>query len=332
MATIKRHFLTPAVAIIFSLLIGIIFIFAAKANPITAYYALLRAGFGCRGTGGFCAFLTMLQFATPLILSGLSALVAFRAGIFSIGQAGQLVLGAAGATWIAGSWLLPGMLHPAAALMAGVLAGAIWGIIPGFLKAYLNINEVIVTLILNPIALMAAAPVSWWLIPESARLQPLIPTTKLNFGFVIALGTAVIIHLYLQHTSAGYQHRMAGQAPTFAQYGGIHPRQMIVKAMALSGGLAGLAGAIEVLGVQYRFVSDFSASDQFDGLIVALVGQLHPIGVLFSSFLLGGVRLGAINGLQLETGVPRELGNILITMLVFFISAPHLFCRLLNRK
>ncbi len=332
MLPLKKRFIITSAAILFSLLIGIIFILAANANPITAYYSLLRAGFGCRGAGGFCAFLTMLQFATPLILSGLSALVAFRAGIFSIGQAGQLVLGAAGATWMAGSWLLPGMLHPAAALLAGVLAGAMWGIIPGFLKAYLNINEVIVTLILNPIALMVAAPVSWWLIPESARLRPLIPTTKLNLGFVIAVVTAVIITLYLQHTSAGYQHRMAGQAQTFARYGGIHPRRIIVKAMALSGGLAGLAGAIEVIGVQYRFVSDFSASDQFDGLIVALVGQLHPIGVILSAFLLGGVRLGAINGLQLETGVPRELGNILITLLVFLVSAPHLFQRYLNRE
>ncbi len=332
MQTVKKQFLLTFVAIIFSLLIGIIFILAANANPITAYTALLQAGFGCRGLGGFCALFTTLQFTTPLILSGLSALLAFRAGLFSIGQAGQLVLGAAGATWIASLPIFPEMLHPTAALVIGFLAGAMWGIIPGFLKAYLNINEVIVTLILNPIALMVAAPVSWWPIPESARLRPLIPTTKLNLGFVIAVITAVILTLYLRRTAAGYQHRMAGQAPTFAQYGGIHPRRTIIKAMALSGGLAGLAGAIEVIGVQYRFISSFSASDQFDGLIVALVGQLHPFGIILSAFLLGGVRLGAINGLQLETAVPRELGNILITLLVFFISAPHLFRYYVNKK
>ncbi len=111
MQTLKKQFLITLIAIIFTLSIGIIFIFAPNANPIIAYYSLLRAGFGCRGPGDYCALLTTLQFSTPLILSGLSALLAFRAGIFSIGQAGQLNLGAAGATWIAGSWILPDMVY-----------------------------------------------------------------------------------------------------------------------------------------------------------------------------------------------------------------------------
>lgn len=319
------YLVRPLLAIAASLLVGSILIIFARSNPAAAYRSLFRAGFGCREAGNFCAIWTMLQYATPLILSGLSATVAFRTGLFSIGQAGQMILGATAATWLAARLIAPGILHPTVALVGGVLAGAVWGMIPGILKAMLDVNEVIVTLFLNPIALVLAGPISWQRIPESARLLPLVAGTKLTIGFVLALVTAVLVLLYLWRSALGYEQRMAGQAQDFARFGGMHPRRAVVRAMTISGALAGLAGAIEVLGVQYRFVSSFSAIDQFDGLVVALLGQLHPIGVIFSAFLLGGIRLGAINGLQLETGVPRELGSALIVLFVFFVSAPRIF-------
>jgi len=309
----------PAIAILLSLLAGALFIIAAGANPLHAYAALLRAGFGCRGPGGLCAFLTALQYATPLILSGLSATLAFRAGLFSIGQLGQMVMGAAAATWLAGTLPLPGVLHPAVAIVGGILAGAFWGFIPGVLKAGLGLHEVIVTLLLNPIALALVGAVSWWRIPQSARLAPLVASTKLNPGLIIALAAAVLVFVYLWSSAAGYETRMAGQATLFARFGGVRSGPVIARAMALSGAAAGLAGAVEVLGVHYRFVASFSAIDQFDGIVVALLGQLHPLGIVLSALLLGGIRLGAVNGLQLEAAVPRELGSALIALIVLFV-------------
>jgi simple sugar transport system permease protein len=296
-----------------------------------AYIALFQAGFGCRGPGGLCALLTTLQYATPLILSGLSAMLAFRAGLFSIGQASQMTVGAAAATWVTGTLSLPGVLYPAVAIGGGMLAGAFWGFIPGLLKAKLGLHEVIVTLLLNPIGLALVGSISWWRIPAAARLTPLVASTKLNAGLIIALTTAVLLFIYLWWSAAGYEARMVGQGSLFARFGGIRSSRVIVRAMALSGAMAGLAGAIEVLGVHYRFVANFSAIDQFDGIVVALLGQLHPLGVVLSALLLGGVRLGAVNGLQLQAAVPRELGSALIALIVLFVSAPELYSRFFGK-
>ncbi len=311
-------------AVIASLLIGSVLILPAGVNPVRGYYWLFRAGFGCRGAGGFCALLTALQYATPLILGGLSAVVAFQAGIFSIGQAGQMILGAGLATYLANRLFLPGILIPATALTGGILAGAAYGLVPGVLKVKLKVNEVIVTLILNSMALAFVGGVGFWRIPEAARLAPLVPGTKLNGGLLIALAASIFTYVLLRHTGRGYEQRMAGRALLFARFGGIRSDRALIRAMAISGGLAGLAGAIEVLGVQYRFVSQFSAVEDFDGIIVALMGQLHPFGVILSGMFLGGIRLGALNGLQLEASVPRELGSALIALFVLLVSTPKL--------
>lgn len=320
----------PLLAILTSLLLGSLLIAAAGANPLHAYLALFSAGFSCAGPGGMCALLTTLQYATPLILSGLSALVAFRAGLFSIGQAGQMVAGAAIASWLASRLTLPGVALPAAVLLGAMLAGGLWGFIPGLLKARLGIHEVISTLLLNPIALTLLAPLARGRVPQMAQLPPLVPTTKLNAGFILALLAVLLLALFLSRSTPGYSLRMAGQAPLFARFGGILPHRAIIGAMTLSGACAGLAGAIEVIGVHYRFVTTFSAVDQFDGIVVALVGNLHPLGVLLSAILFGGIRLGAVNGLQLRAAVPREAGSALIAFMVLFVAAPALYRHLLR--
>jgi len=327
----------PALAVASSLLAGSLLIFAAGANPLQAYGALLDAGFSCVGPGGMCALLTTLQYATPLILSGLSATVAFRAGLFSIGQAGQMVVGAAAAAWIsstlsAGVALpFPTLTLPLIALAGAMLAAGLWGFIPGLLKTQLGVHEVIATLLLNPIALTLVAPFGWRRIPEAAHLPPLVATTKLNGGFILALLAVLLLAAFLWRSVPGYGLRMAGQAPLFARFGGIAPGRAVMAAMTLSGALAGLGGAVEVLGVHYRFVTSFSAIDQFDGVVVALVGQLHPVGVLLSAILFGGIRLGAVNGLQLRAAVPREAGSALIALMVLFVAAPYLYQSLLLR-
>lgn len=321
----NSQFIQPVIAVLLGLLCGVFFILAAGASPIAAYLALFRAGFGCIQPDGFCAIFTALQYATPLVLSGLSALVAFKAGFFSIGQSGQMIFGAGMAAFAAGAIPLDGFPLPALALTAGLIGGGLYAIVPGLLKVRLDVNEVIVTLIFNVIVVAFVGPFGFQRIPEAAQLAPLVRGAKLNAGLFIALAAAVLVYLYLWRAGGGYEIRMAGQASRFARFGGIRERGAVLRAVVLSGALAGLAGAIEVIGVHYRFVSQFSSIDAFDGIIVALVGNLHPFGVVLSAVFLGGIRLGALNGLQLEAAVPRELGSALIALFVLLVSAPGLF-------
>jgi ABC-type uncharacterized transport system permease subunit len=269
--------------------------------------------------------LTTLQFSVPLILSGLATTVAFRAKFISLGQLGQMLFGAAVGAWLGSRINLPPILHSIVALTGGAVAGAFWGWIPAILKVKAGSNEVLVTLILNPIAILLVGFIRSSNVVESAQLMPLVQGTKLSAGFIIALLSALTIYVYIWHTSGGYEQRMAGDAPYFAKYGGISADRSIIRAMLISGALAGLAGAVEVLGVYYHFVSSFSAVTEFDGIIVGLMGLLHPLGVVLAGIFLGGLRAGAIVGLQIQSGVPRELGGLLIALTILIIANERLF-------
>jgi simple sugar transport system permease protein len=242
-----------------------------------------------------------------------------------------MVLGAAMATWLGSHLELPGAVHVAVALAGGVIAGAGWGLVPGALKRLLDINEVIVTLVMNQLAVLLVGLVRLRRVSPSARLTPLAHGTKLNAGIILALLAVLLIYIHLWRSASGYEQRMSGQAPLFARAGGIREVRAVIRAMCISGGLAGLAGAIEVLGVNYRFVSTFSGGGDFDGVAVALLGQVHPLGVTLAALLLAGVRMGATNGLQLRARVPRELGGAMIAMMILFVSAEHLYDRVIAR-
>jgi ABC-type uncharacterized transport system permease subunit len=306
--------------VILSLLAGALLILAAGQNPLLTYANLFESGFSCNAGPGRCALVTALQFATPLILSGLSATVALRGGFFSIGQVGQMLFGAAAASWLAGYLSLPSIIHPAVALTGAALLGGLWGLAPALLKQYVGVNEIISTLLLNPIASVLVSLV--WLpgVDVSAHLSPLIPSTKLSAGIFIALAAALQVYLFLWHTTRGMEMRATANAPRFALYGGMPVHKPVLLTMTLSGALAGLAGGVEVLGVHYQFVSTFSAVNDFDGLIIAFAGHLHPAGVVLFAFLLGGLRTGSIVGLQIRSGVPRELGSALIAFMLIFIA------------
>jgi simple sugar transport system permease protein len=316
--------------LLLSLVAGGLLILLIGQNPWSTYIGLFEAGFGCQTGPGRCALVTALQFATPLILSGLSASVALRGGFFSVGQFGQMLFGAAAASWLAGNLSLPPVVHPAAALAGAALVGGLWGFIPALLKNLIGVNEIISTLLLNPIASVLVGLV--WLprVASGARLLPLISGTKLSAGIFIALAAALLIYVFLWHTTPGLELRTNASASRFALYGGMPVHKPILLGMALSGALAGLAGGVEVLGVHYHFVSNFSAVNEFDGLIVAFSGQLHPAGVVLFAFLLGGLRTGSIVGLQMQSGIPRELGSALIAFMLLF-AATHRFFHSPNR-
>jgi ABC-type uncharacterized transport system permease subunit len=162
-------------------------------------------------------------------------------------------------------------------------------------------------------------------IDESAQLMAFFPGSKWGMGFVIAVIAVIVVYLYLWRTKSGYEQRMAGQSRRFALFGGIPSDRAAIRAMLISGALAGLAGAIEVMGVHRRIMTGFSVGIGFDGLTSAILGQVHPFGVFIVAILFSGLKLGAQLGLQLNLDIPRELGGTIIGFIILFVAAGKLY-------
>lgn len=284
----------------------------------------------------FNPFLESLVKSTPFIYASLAVALGFRAGLFNIGAEGQLFLGAIFAAFLGYSLQgLPAIIHVPLALLGGALGGAIWGFIPGFLKARTGGHEVINTIMMNFIAIR----LSEWLLngpmqrPES--FNPISPTiaesamlprffgypTRFHLGFFIALGVAWLVYWLLFRTTWGFDLRTAGSSPRAARYAGMNTLLSIVVAMSLSGALAGLAGANEVLGVNHNLAMAFSAGLGFDAIALALLGNSHPVGVVFASLLFGFLKNGSTQ-MQISAGIPVDIIAILQAMILMFIAAP----------
>lgn len=330
--------LVPVLAILSGLLLMAVLIAITGAPLLESYGVLFRKGFWCEEIGRNCAIISTLERATPIILTGLSAVVAFKSGMFSIGQEGQFLLGAVMAAWLGYAIHLQTGLHQLVIIMASMAAGALFGYIPGVLKVKLGVDELLATIMLNLIAILftsymvefplredktvtAQSP----LIDETARLPTFLPGSKWGLGFVIAVAAVIIVFIYLQKTKKGYEQRMAGQAIRFALYGGIPSDKAAIRAMIISGALSGLAGAVEVMGVHRRIMGGFSVGIGFNGLTAAILGQVHPLGVFIVSILFAGVKLGAELGLQLKLGIPRELGGTIIGFIILFVAARQFY-------
>ncbi len=336
-------FLVPFLAVITGLIFAALLILFTDVSPLDAFRELLKAAFGCKSINS-CAFLTTLERATPLILTGLGAVVAFRSGMFSIGQEGQLLMGAVTAAYLGYAIHLPYVIHPIVIILASMAAGGIYGWVPGVLKVKLGVNEVITTIVMNTIATLvmeylvnfpmrgdisstAHSPV----IDATAQLPAFLAGSKWGIGFVIAIVMAIIVYFFLWRSTSGYEQRMSGQAPFFAKFGGMKNDKIAIRGMVISGAICGLAGAIEILGVNRRIMTGYSTGLGFDGLSVAILGQTHPLGVVIVAIIFAGLRLGAQLGLQLSLGIPRELGGSMIAIMILFVAAGQLYVSLIER-
>ncbi|KAF0108506.1 MAG: simple sugar transport system permease protein [Chloroflexi bacterium] len=281
-------------------------------------------------------FFESLVQTTPYIFAGLAVALGFRVGLFNIGAEGQIFIGAITGVW-AGYAIhgLPPIIHIPVALLFGALGGAIWGFVPGFLKAKTGAHEVITTIMMNYIAFRLSdwllkgpmgdpteyTPKTPWIL-ESAQLPKLFDLPiRFHIGFFVALLMAVLVYLLLFKTTWGLELRMVGSNPNAARYAGIKITMSTVIAMVLSGALAGLAGANEVLGVNHRLIPAFSSGYGFDSIALALLGKSHPFGVILSALLFGFLRNGA-RSMQLTVGVPIDIVSILQAMILAFIAAP----------
>lgn len=341
--------LLPVFATLAALLIGAVMLLFLGVNPIEAYAALWDGAFGSSN-----AFAETLVKATPLLLVALGICISFRGDVINIGGEGQMIVGAIFATWVGLTFTnLPGWLVITLALLAGFLGGAVWGGIPGVLKAYFRVNEILSTVMMNAIAVQLMNfllrgpmidPSQAQLaskIPQTAalldifRLPRLVPT-RLHLGALIAVILAILVYILLWRTTLGYRIRAVGQNPNAARYAGIKVQRYMVLALLLSGAFSGLAGATQVYGVNYRMITDgsasgFTGSAGFNGIVAALFGQLHPVWSIPASILFGALLVGA-NKMQRMVQVPSALVIALNGLVVVFVVSSEIWRRRRQRQ
>ena len=334
--------LLPVLATLAALAVGAVMLLLLKVNPVEAYGALWKGAFGSTN-----AFAETLVKATPLLLVALGICISFRGDVINIDGEGQMIIGAIMATWIGLIFTdAPGWLVITLALLAGFLGGAIWGGIPGVLKAYFNVNEILSTVMMNAIAvqLMNFLLRGPMIDPSQAELASKIPQTarlidefhlarlaptRLHLGALIAVILAVLVYILLWRTTLGYRIRAVGQNPSASRYAGIKVPRYMVLALLLSGAFAGLAGAVQVYGVNYRMITDgsasgFTGSAGFNGIVAALFGQLHPLWSIPASILFGALLVGA-NSMQRVVQVPSALITVLNGLVVVFVVSSEIW-------
>ncbi len=344
--SLSRQILVTAIAVGLGLLVGAVLIILSGligpagtldlTLPITAYGAMLEGALG-----GPKAIANTLNAATPLIFTGLAVAFGFRAGLFNIGANGQFLIGAFCAALFG---TISGIPFPIAMLLSmavGALGGAAWGFIPGALKAWRGAHEVVTTIMLNSIAYLflnllasqvfkdptATFPRTPDVKPE-AMLPIILADTRLHLGIVIALLTSVAVWFVLFKTTLGFEIRTVGANASAARYAGIRPAFITVLTMSISGGLAGLGGSVEILGVTKNYPAEYLVNFGFDGIAVALLGRAHPFGVVGGALLFGVMRAGA-GSMQRATDIPVDIISIVQGVILLFVAAQVVIERML---
>lgn len=319
--------LIPVIAVFIALFIGGILIKLQGLDPVVAYKSLFKTAFGSiEGIGA------TLGKSTPLVLSGLAVAVGLRAGLFNIGAQGQLLSGSLAAAWAGVTFDgLPGYIHIPVALIIGAFFGSVVAGISGLLKAYRGVHEVITTIMLNSIVMAIADYLASGRLREPdqflTRTSEIAESAKLPIfgnlpsGFFIAVILGVFIWWVLGRTTSGFRIETVGRNRHAAWYSGISVKRTVVSAMVVSGAIAGLGGAIETLGVTYRYAPAFNLGLGFDGITIALLGRVHPIGIIPGAILIGGMRAGAAN-MQFDAGVAPEIVDLLMALILLFVTAP----------
>ena len=359
-----------AIALGLALVASSILLIALSANPIEAYSAMLDGAFGTEN-----ATAETLVKATPILFVAIGITIAFRGGMINIGGEGQMIAGALAGTTvalilgpmrldpeIAKDLIAPDLIIITLSLLAGFFAGALYGGLAGLLKAYFDVNEILSTIMLNQIAVQMmnyllngvlldpeAAGVNN--IPKTARLvasaqlprlwipigDPVIfDRTRLHWGLLIAIVLAIIVFIFMWRTSLGYKIRAVGESERASRYAGISVKKQMTFSMFLAGGFAGLAGVVQVLGLQYRLQTDgspagFTGNAGFNGIVAALFGGLNPIGAIPASAFFGGLLVGA-QKMQREIGVPASLITAVNGLIVVFVVSSEIFIKRRARR
>ena len=344
--TIGRQLLVTTIAILLGLLVGAVVIILSgvigpsktfdPTLPITAYSAVLEGALG-----GPKAVANTLNAATPLIFAGLAVAFGFRAGLFNIGANGQFLVGAFCAAMVGTTLALPFPLGLALAIFAGGVGGAVWGFIPGALKAWRGAHEVVVTIMLNSVAYLSLNTLASTVFKDPTATFPRTPdispgavlpiileNTRLHGGIILAVLSAVLVWFLLFKTTVGFEIRTVGANASAARYAGIRPAFITILTMSIAGGLAGVGGSVEILGITKNYPAEYIVNFGFDGIAVALLGRAHPLGVVGSALLFGVMRAGA-GSMQRATEIPVDIISIIQGVILLFVAAQVIIQRLL---
>lgn len=331
------------IAIFVGFAVGALLLLAAGIQPAVAYGQLLEGVFS---KPKFMVW--SLVYATPLIFTGLSVAFSFRTGVFNIGAEGQFVVGSLAACVTGILFNLPPVIHVPLCILSAAAAGALWGILVGELKVRRGINEVLSMIMFNWIAFYLSNYVvnlkmihadgkesskdildsAKIILPQSIRNQ-LGPNA--NWGIFLAVAAAVLIYFIINKTTLGYQLRAVGFNKNAAEYGGINTNRAVLTAMGISGAMAGIGGAMQLLGMSMR-ISQFAAQESygFQGITVALIGASNPIGCIFSGLFYGAMKYGGTKLTLVDA--PAEIVDIIMGTIIFFIAISHVFKKLILRK
>jgi len=322
------------IAVLIGLVISVSLIYLVSKDPGYSLQSFLLGPFLSRSR-----FFNLIETASPIIFCGLAIAVAFQARQFNVGAEGCLYLGAAVGTAFAVSTHLPAFLHIPLVLLVATGVGAIWGAIPGILKARWNASELVASLMLNYVAYFlglylinfhfrdkqAGYLVSLQL-PKSAWLAQFFPDTRMHWGILLSFVCAVLVWMFLYHTTTGYEIRMTGFNEHFARFGGINVVRIIVACQLIMGLLAGLGGMAEVMGIHRRFLWQSTPGWGWDGVVVAIIGRNHPLLIIAASFFLAYLRVGG-QVLNLMSDVPSEMVTVIQWIIILLITAEAFLSR-----
>jgi ABC-type uncharacterized transport system permease subunit len=338
LAGLIRPLLSPIFAVFIAVAVGAILVAGVGQNPIYVYATLIDGGLV-----GWPNLSVALQLTTPLIFTGLAVALSFRAGLWNIGAEGQMLMGALAAGILGYAVSLPPLLHIPLCVGGAFLGGALWAAAPALLRVYFSTNELVVCLMMNPIALLLTGYVSARALKapgptnklpdilDSAILPNFSLFSQLNAGIFIALVACGVVTFINAATVRGFEWKILGLNPRFAYYGGINVGRNALAVFLTSGGIAGLAGAEQVLGVYKAYYDNFSPGYGFDGIAVAMLAKNSPIGVIFAAFLLGAMNAGSAV-LQMTTGVSKYLVQVLQFIIVLVLAAQFSFSWLVHRR
>jgi general nucleoside transport system permease protein len=325
--------LLPFIAILITFAITSILLLVSKVNPLQAFYYFLIDPLTEK-----TSIIETLVKATPLFLTGIAVALAFSSGYWNIGAEGQLV---AGATIGAGLGMVivnvPQYVGIPLMIIGGFVGGALWALVPALLKSKLNVDEIVTTLLMNYVILFVVSyllngpwrnPASGWPqspeISKATTLIKLVPKTRLHIGFIIALVIIFLVWFLLSKTRLGYEMRASGLGKEAANFTGINVNRTILISALLSGGIAGIAGAMEVGGIHYHLIVAVSGGLGYTGIIVATLSSLNPLAIIPSAFFIGLIDTGA-QSVSRALGVPIQLGDIVQGLLLLVILGTFLF-------
>lgn len=315
------------------LVIGSILILIQGENPIKASVLIVEGAFG-----SLTAFGNTLRWATPCLFTGAAAIVAFKSGVTNLGIEGQMYLGAIVSGYIGYAFELPAGLHAIVCLLGAGIAGAIWVLIPAFMRLFFQINEYVTTMMMNFIAcLLADFFVVWYVIPslgitsptvktpdilQGARLPNLIPGTSSSWGYLIGLMVTFTVYILYKYTIKGYELKQVGENLTFAKVGGINVKKTFLSIFVISGFIAGLCGGVEVTGGYNKYISNFSTSMGWEGIMIADISGHKPIALILVSLVWGALKTGAMY-MERSTSLNRLTVNLLQMIFVLLVAVDY---------